>query len=342
MARGELQRARELAEQYFPIAQNLHIPFFSLWAHYCVGEGSLYGGEFVAARNQLEQGIAFCQLKEFSSTLVPLVQDPGVASFSQAALALWVLGYPDQALQRVNEALTLAQKLSHPFSLAWAHCHVARQHQLRREAQLSGEWAEKVIALCTEQGFAFWLAQGKILQGWALAEQGQAQEGIARIQQGIEDWKPTRAEMWRPYYLGQLAEAPGRAGNIKEGLAILTEALTAAEKYQMCWLEAELHRLKGELILNDESRMVNAERQTQQAAEAEHCFQTALDIARRQEAKAWELRAAISLARLWQQQGKVTEARELLTPVYNWFTEGFDTKDLQEAKALLEELSKDD
>ena len=181
-----------------------------------------------------------------------------------------------------------------------------------------------------EQGFPQWMAFDSILCGWALAHQGQAQEGIAQINQGMKDYRATGAELARPYYLVLLAEAHGAMGQPEGGLTALTEALTLVDTTGERWYEPELYRLKGELLLQQNSA---------KQADAESCFQHALDLARNQQAKSFELRAAMSLARLWQQQDKRQEAYDLLAPVYNWFTEGFDTADLQDAKALLDALS---
>jgi len=253
-----------------------------------------------------------------------------VHCLSFVAWALWYLGYPDQALRRIHEALTLAQELSHPFSLALALAFAAWLHQLRREGQAAQERAAAAIALSTDQGFPFWEAWGTILRGSVLAEQGQRAEGIAQMRQGIAAWRATGAELQRPYYLALLAEPCGKGGQAEEGLSVLAEALTAVHKTGERQHEAELYRLKGELLLKQG---------VPDEQEAESCLRQAIDVARQQQAKSLELRAAMSLSRLWQQQGKRFEARELLAPIYGWFTEGFDTADLQEARALLEALA---
>jgi predicted ATPase len=209
--------------------------------------------------------------------------------------------------------------------LSWT----SRFHQIRREPHLVHELADAIIALATAQGFPQWRAQGSVLRGWALAEQGQAAEGVTEIRQGLAAWQATRAEIGRQWRLLLLAEAQGHMGQITAGLATLTEALAVVEVTGDRRDEAELHRLTGEFLLRQA---------VPDAPQAEACFQQALTVARRQEAKALELRAAMSLARLWQSQGKRTEAHALLAPVYGWFTEGFGTPDLQQAKALLEEL----
>ena len=236
-----------------------------------------------------------------------------MACRAYAAVTLWCLGYPDQALQRSHEALTLARELAHPFSLAFALFFAAWLHQFRREGHLTQERAEAVIALAAEQGFAVFVAGGTIFRGWALAErsaepgagQGQGEEGMAQMQQGLAAWRATGAEVFRPYGLALLAEASAQVGQHEAGLTLLAEALAVANDTGERRWEAELYRLKGELLLA---------RSAEHDAEAETCFRQALDIARRQQAKSWELRAAMSLSRLWQRQGKRAEARELLAP----------------------------
>ena len=240
-----------------------------------------------------------------------------------------MLGYPDQALQSTNEALTLAQELTHPFSLAFALVHAAMLHQFRREAQAVQERTESLIALSTEQSFPYWLALGMILRGWALALGGEGAEGIAQMHQGLLVYQPTGAGLHRPYLLSLLAEVDGKTGKTDEGLTMLNDALDTINKTEERYWEAELRRRKGELMLM---------RQGQKVGEAEECFRQALDIARHQRAKSLELRAAMSLSRLWQQQGKQGEAYQLLAGIYGWFTEGFNTADLQEAMVLLDQL----
>ena len=246
-----------------------------------------------------------------------------------AARTLWLLGYPEQALARLHDALALAHELSHPYSLAFARCWAAFVSQFRRDVPAVHEQAEAAVALSTEQGFPQWAAMGTSLRGWALAMQGQGEEGMAQVRQGIAAWRATGAALLVPYLCTLLAEVCDHLGHPEDGLQALAEAHTLVEQQEERWWEAEVCRLRGVLLLRQPG--------TPQA-EAETWLQRALDVARRQEAKSLELRAAMSLSRLWQQQGKQAEARALLAPVYGWFTEGFDTADLQEAKALLEQL----
>ncbi len=257
-------------------------------------------------------------------------EDAGVICRVHAARVLWCLGYPDQGLAQIDEALTLVQQIVHPFSLDFALSNAALVHQLRREERAAQERAEAAHSLATAQGFPFWSAYSSILRGWALAHQGQAQEGIEQLRQGLIAFRATGAELLPPYFMALLAEAYGSIGQPEAGLTVLTEALTLVDKTGERWYEPELHRLKGALLLQQSA---------DNHGEASACFHRALDIARRQQAKSLELRAATSLGRLWQQQGKRAEARQLLAEVYSWFTEGFDTRDLREAKALLDELA---
>jgi predicted ATPase len=349
LIRAELQTARELAEQLLHLAENMRDPALLLEPHRTLGVVLFHLGELIAARAHLQQSIALYDPQTHQPDHSPLSgQDPKVTGLSYAAWALWFLGYPDQALKRSHEALTLAQELHHPLSLAYALVLAATLHQYRWEGQQTHEHAEAAIILCTDQGFQYFLAGGTILRGWVLAEQGQGEEGIAQIRQGLASFRATGAEAIAPYHLALLAEMHGRGGQAGEGLTVVREALAIADKNEERFYEAELYRLKGELTLqqfgvrSSEFGVSNSQSLTpspQAEAEAEACFLKAIEIARKQQAKSLELRAVMSLSRLWQSQGKTKEAHEMLVEIYNWFTEGFDTKDLQEAKRLLEELS---
>jgi predicted ATPase len=237
-----------------------------------------------------------------------------------------VLGYPDQALAHIHEALALAQRLSHPFSLVFARCLAAFIYQFRRDVPAVHQHAEAVVALATEQGLPLWAAQGKSPRGWALAMQGQGEEGIAQVRQGIAAYRATGAALTVPYFCTVLADVCDHLGHTADGLQALAEGHTLVEQHEERYWEAEIHRLRGVLLLQQPGTP---------PAKSEAWLQRALDVARRQEAKSLQLRAAMSLARLWQQQGKRAEAYDLLAPIYGWFSEGFDTADLQEAKALL-------
>jgi predicted ATPase len=270
--RAEYQTAHALAEQLLPLAYEGHDPAVHMAAHRALGS-TLFGlGHFAAALTHLEQGIALYHPQQHRSQAFLYGEDTGAVCLIRAAWALWLLGYPQQALARLHEAVRLAQDLGHPFSLAFALADAAIVHQHRREAQAVQTCVEATITL--------------------------------------------------------LVEAQRQAGQSQAGLTVLAEALTLVDTTGERWYEAELYRLKGELLLQHTGS---------DASQAESCFQHALAMARRQQAKSLELRAAMSLARLWQ-QGQRSEAHKLLAPIYGWFTEGFDTADLQEAKALLEEF----
>jgi len=328
LLRAELQTARELGGQLLSLAQRLQDPALLLEAHGALGQTFFWLGEFPLAQVHIEQGIALYDTQQHHAHAFLQGRDPGVECSSYAGVIRWCLGYPNQALKRKNEALTLARELSHPFSLTFALGFAGFLHILRREGQATQEYAEATIALSTEQGFAHWLVGGMIFRGWALAEQGD--EGLAQICQGIAAWRDAGEELARPSCLVLLAEAYVKGGRAEEGLSILAEAFALVHKTGERIYAAELYRLQGELLLT---------RSAHQTVEAEACFHQALNIARRQEAKSLELRAATSLSRLWQQQGKRQDAYDLLAPVYNWFIVVFCTGDLREAKALLETLA---
>jgi predicted ATPase len=286
-------------------------------------------GAIASAHIHFVQGIAFYDPQHRASALF-YVDDPVVLCYSRTAWVLWYLGYSDQGLARKQEAVTLAQQTAYPFSLVLALGHAALFHQFRREVSAVQEYAEASLSVAQEQGFPQYKAYSAILYGWALAHQGLAQDGMAQLHQGLMTYRATGAAILRPYWLALLAEAHEIRGEPEVGLTALAEALTLAETTGERWYESELYRLKGALLLQQ-----NAANQ----AEAEHCFQQAITIAQNQQAKSFELRSAMSLSRLWQQQGKRQEAHDLLAPVYGWFTEGFDTADLIDAKALLDELA---
>jgi class 3 adenylate cyclase/predicted ATPase len=330
VTRAELRTAHALGEELLTLAQQAQDSAMLLAAHRALGTTLLHLGAPASAHTHFAQGIALYNPQQHRTSAFRYGEDSGVICHSFAAWALWSLGYPEQGLTRSQEAVTLGQQIAHPFSLSFALSCAAQFHQHRREGRATQERAEATILLATEQGFPFWMAIGSSLRGWALAHQGQAQEGIAQIAQGLRAHRATGAEIARPYFLALLAEAHGVLGEPEAGLAVLTEALTLTETTGERFYESELYRLQGALLL---------QRSSDHQAEAESCFHHALDIARNQQAKSLELRTATSLARLWQQQGKRQEAHDLLAPVYHWFTEGFDTADLKDTKALLDALS---
>jgi len=285
--------------------------------------------EYTLARTHAEQGIALTEPREQRAVAFRYDVVPGVICLECAAQALWCLGYPAQALRRSQEARALAQGLAHPLSLALTQYWAAFLHHRRREVRAVQAQAEALVALATTQGFPLYVGHGTYWRGWARVLQGQGEAGLALMHQGLTALLALGNEAARPRYLGLLAEAAGHVGQVEEGLRLVVDALTAFETSGQGDMLTEVYRIQGELLQRQD---------IPDRAQAEVCFQQALALARRQEAKAWELRAAMSLARLWQQQGQRAEAYELLAPIYSWFTEGFDTPDLQEAKALLAAL----
>jgi predicted ATPase len=357
--RAEHQITRELAEQCLSLAQGAQDPIQLLGAHLEVGSAFFYLGDLAQAREHLEQGMALYDPRQHDAYIRLYGYDLGVSCFARAASVLWLMGYPEQALDKVRGALTLAQKHAHPFSMAYALCFSAECHRLRREERITQERADAAIRLSAEQGFPLWMAGATIYKGWALAEQGQYKEGISLMREGMGSWLATGAEVARSSWLAQLAEGCGKAGQVAEGLSAVTEGLAVTNAREERWWEAELYRLKGEMSLRlgevkanlgksrrgkpsqGKSRVPDSQHLASSLptaeAEAEGCFQKALEIARKQQAKSLELRAAMSLMRLWRSQGKSSEAQHLLLSIYSWFTEGFDTPDLRDAKALLDQ-----
>jgi predicted ATPase len=278
----------------------------------------------------LEQGITLTDSAVQQAQVLRHGVAPGVRCLTLTASTLWCLGYPTQAVRRSQEALALSQALAHLQSLAYAQHSVTYLHHHLRDVPAVQEQAEALLPLASTQGFPLFAGHGTIWQGWALAMQGQSAAGLAQMRQGLAAVQATGQMLSRPYQLVLLAEAAGHASQVEEGLRLLAEALTAFETSGRGDMLTEAYRLRGELLLRQA---------TPDTAQAAACFQQALALARRQQAKSWELRAAMSLSRLWQRQGKRAEARALLTPIYGWFTEGFDTADLQEANALLGDLA---
>jgi class 3 adenylate cyclase/DNA-binding winged helix-turn-helix (wHTH) protein/tetratricopeptide (TPR) repeat protein len=328
--RGELRTARELGEQLYGWAQQAAVPTHLLTAHTVLGQTLVLLGDYATAWAHLEQGIARIDLAAERTLVRDQGSAPGVMCLAWAAMALWCLGFPAQAVRRGQEALTLGQELGHPLSLAMAQWWVALMYRRRREASVVQALSESVLTLATVEGFPMYMNIGMCLRGWALAMQGQGEVGLAQLRQGLAAVVAMGHEVWRPFGLPLLAEAAGHLGQVEEGLRLLAEALPALEANAQGDSLAEVYRLQGELFWRQA---------TPDVAQAEACLQQALAVARHQQAKSWELRAAMSLSRLWQCQGKRDQARVLLAPIYGWFSEGFDTADLLDARALLEALS---
>ena len=330
-AQARLRTGCEISQQLFDLAQRQQDPVLVRDSYVLRGGVALYLGDSVVARTDLEQSLELSVAQQLFSSISASGLDPRITSLVWLVRALWVLGYADLAQQRSQEALALARHVGHTPSLAYAEYFTTMLYQNRRDLALTHAHAEALMGLALEQGFILRGEQGRILQGWALAMQGDASAGIMQISQGLAAHQRVGGpELGRPFVLALLAEAYGQARQPEAGLLSLTEALTQVEATDERWWEAELYRLKGVLLLQLTIPEVN---------QAETCFQHALDVARGQQAKTLELRAAMSLSQLRQREGRREVARTLLAPIYAWFTEGFDTPDLQEARALLEDLS---
>jgi len=321
----DLNMGREMGEQLLALAERVREPALLLEAHHERWANLFSLGELTSALTHTERGIELYNPQEHRQyAFLYGGHDPGVCGLRHAAMTLWLLGYPDQALERSRDALALAQKLSHPYSLVHALFYSAWVHQQRGERRDVDERIGAAVTLATEQGFTRWVLQGAVLQGWLLAQHGKGQEGILKMRQGATVVRE------QSYYAVPLAEAYGKEGQSEEGLRVISEELARVHKIGERFYEVELYRIKGELLLK--KPVANEE-------QAESCFQQAIEVARHQAAKSLELRGAMSLSRLWKRQGKQKEAQQLLAEIYNWFTEGFDTADLKAAKALLEELA---
>ena len=338
--RAEYQSSREFGERLLALAQRTQDPGSLLIAHNVLGDNLFWLGEFATARSHLEQGSALYDAQDHQAHVHLYGYDVGVACLSFGAWALWFLGYPDQALRRGDEALGLAQRLEHPFSFAFALQFVAQLHHYRREAPIARERAAEVLRIASEEGFPLLSGMGTIIRGWALAKEKHGLEGLAEIQRGLVEWRATGHELERPHFLGLLAEAYDTVDQPGQGLAALAEARAEADKTEEGFWDAELYRLHGELSLRiAETSTGSAGESRIDRLNSEASFMKAIEIARLQQARSLELRAAMSLSRLWRRQGKTKEARQVLEAIYNWFTEGFDTPDLKEAKTLLDDLA---
>jgi class 3 adenylate cyclase/predicted ATPase len=331
--RHHLRKGREMAEHLIALAQHDNDPALLVPGYRALGETFFHLGELVQARAYLERALSLYDPEQHRTHALLYGHDAGVSCLGFGARTLWLLGYPDRALQRSREAVALAQSLSHPFSLSFAILLLIHLHHHRREAEMVLRHAETLITLATEQGFPQGIARGLSARGWALTAQGHPSEGIAQLRQGVVAYQDAGFQVSLPYDLAWLAEALGKNGEVEEGLHLMAEALALIEHSGPRCYEPELHRIQGELLQSMDSGF-------RHEGTPETCFHRALDIARRQQAKSLELRTALSLSRLWHQQGRQDEARNLLAPIYGWFTEGLDTPDLQDARALLEMLSR--
>ena len=331
-AGAQYHRAYEVGQRLLVLAQQQHDPVCLLEAYRALGTTTLYRGDVAETSQHLENALALYASHFQGTQHVPQYAgiETGVCCVIYSAHALWLLGYGDQAHERLHQGLKLAEASSYPFTLTWTLTWAARAAQSRREVQSTLERAEAGLALSEKHGFVGHIPQGRILRGWALTMQDRSVAHLAQMRQQLSALEAMGTRSVGAYARILLAEALRMGEQAEAALTVLTEALAYMETTHEQTFRAEAYRLQGEL-LQPLSRDYHEE--------AEICFHQALAIARRQQAKSWELRTAVSLSRLWQQQGKREAARQLLAPIYSWFTEGFDTADLQEAKALLDELA---
>jgi predicted ATPase len=298
-------------------------------AHYSMGQMALHTGEFNLAKEHQEAMLSLYDIERDRPLAFRQSVDAKQGILSYAGWNLWLLGYPDQALATGREAIAFARALSHPNSVASAEFFLNIVQMYRHEARVVQETAERIIAFSSEHGFGAWLLFSTYHRGWAIAEQGRYEEGIALMREGLATTHGAGADIGRTDLLCHLAEAYMKGGRLDDALSTVSEALAAVDQQEERYYEPDISRVKGEVLLRLDSSNTR---------QAEECFRRAIEVARKQGSKSLELRATISLARLPGKEGRSGDARAMLSNIYNWFTEGFDTADLKEAKALLDEL----
>lgn len=326
---AEHQAARATAEQFLSLALQQPDSGLQLMGHRIVGLSALAQGEFQTSLAHLNQAVALYDPHQHPALAFQYGQEPGMAALCIRGWVLWLLGYPNQALESGNAAFKLARAAgeTHLYSLAYALVWIATLHQFRRNLQDVQDLAQEICKLCETQNFQYPLAKAECHRGWALAEKGQVREGIAQIQQGLARLQSTQGRWEAPYFMGLLAEAHAKAGEPRDGMGVLADALAMVNETGEYFWQAELLRLQGKLQLLQGNKVA-----------AELCYQQAIEFARGRQAKSLELRATISLSHLWHSEGKNAKAYQMLFAIHNWFIEGFDTLDLIEAGKLLEEL----
>jgi len=339
--RANVDASRDLAEQFLAVAQTLQEPALLIESYGRLGTTLFNLGEFRSALPELEKASALYELHKARShqLLYAVGIDPGVFMLCEFVRSLWMLGFPDQALTRGQEAITAARKLSHPPSLGHALVFAAIHHQFRREPEKALEGAEAAIAHAQEHGLPQVWAWALPFRGWALGQLGRLDEGLSNIREGLAAHQSIGSKMSRPHYLALLAETLAKKGQVQEALDTLAEALVDSHSTRERYYEAELYRMQGDLLLMLTDRSDVSASSSTDPSRAEESLRQAIQTARGQGAKSWELRALVSLGRLHLQRGTKEEARSLLKEVCRSFSEGFDTPDAKEAKALLQQLS---
>jgi predicted ATPase len=326
--RGEFDRAQRLSENLLRLSRQRNDSAGLALGHYASGRNLMYTGRFASSRSHLEEVLALYDPISNRALVQQAGVHPHVTAQGFLGNVLFCLGYPDQAFARNSAAIAEARRLAHPPSLAATLAISARLLSLFGDTGVHGEWIDQLVAVTSDQGFAQWRSNGAIFRGWVTAKNGDVTEGMSLLRSGLSALRATGAEAGTPINIALLAAACEIAGQIEEALTLLDDALHTAERTGEHLFTAELYRHKGQLLLRQG-----------RAEAAETLYRKALSVAQEQEAKLWELRAAVSLARLRRDQGRRAAAHDLLAPVYGWFTEGFGTPDLKEAKALLDELT---
>jgi class 3 adenylate cyclase/predicted ATPase len=326
--RGELNLAQRLDEDLLSLSQQSKNSAGLVLGHASTGRNLMFTGRFASSRSHLEEAIALYDPISHRALVRQAGFHPHVNLGGHLGVVLFCLGYPDQAIAQSDAAIAEARRLAHPPTVASSLALGARLVSLIENSAVLGERVDQLVIVTNEQGLPHWRSQGTIFHGWVKIKNGDIAEGMSLLRDGSAAYRATGAEVWMPYHLALLARACEIVGQINDAVPLLDDALQIVERTGERWFAAELNRNKGKLLLRQGHAEV-----------AEELYRKALSIAREQEAKLWELRAAVILARLYQDQGRPTEARDLLAPIYGWFTEGFDTPDLKEAKALLNELN---
>ena len=326
MMRAEHRKALELSEDFLRAFQQSEDPGQLITVHFCMAESAYWMGSFQTARRHCEMAVPLLNISQPRFFMSGTYRE--VQVLLVRANILWMLGYPDLCLRQGLEVVALARQLDHPFTLAVALGRgLCKSHRLRREPEKGLKYAEEMMRCAAEGKFPAAYGWAMLEMGWSRAMQGEAKEGIAQMQEGLATWRSAGTENGTPLFLLMLAEGYAMARKPEKGLSLMEEALSFAQRTEERNFDAGLYRAKGQLL-----------QMSGKLSKAEACFRHAIEVARGQEAKSWELQAAVRLSRLLQEQGRSAEARPLLSGIYDWFTEGFDTPDLREAKALLDEL----
>jgi predicted ATPase len=320
---------RELATQFLALAEKQRATIPLMIGHRLMGTSLLFTGDIGEGRVHYNRAIALYDPAAHRPLAMRFGQDVRVSTLSFRSLALWALGYPEAALADVAHALKDAREIGQAVTLMYALTATSLTHAYCGNYAATNAQSDEIVALADNKGAVLWKAFGALNQGCALAMTGKASDAVQIITSGIAVWRSTGATVWVPLFQSHLASAYAELGQLDDALRCIGEAMTTVETTRERWYEADVHRIAGEIALKSPKA---------DAAKAETYFERALAVSRAQQAKSWELRAAMSLARLWRDQGKRDEAHDLLAPIYGWFTEGFDTLDLKEARALLDEL----